>query len=382
MPDNHYSALPRFTKEDVVRYVLVGSATGVYGGPFDTTLGQFNLLPEVFDYVVAGSFKDDTPIIESANVMFHTVRHIFGGSNFLDVSSVDQIKSLWRVAGAGVVHISFSRGIGPMALLLFCRIRKSKTILQTHGMLTSRTSRYHALMDSFVTRPLIPRNSSVIALTSVEERDLINWNPKLSGRIRVIGNPVFATKPELSNLPAEKSAMFIARLHPRKDVLSFGAAAKTSEGNGWKEKYQVLGPDEGDLPALMNQTSGLSNFEYLGSTNQAGVIERLRGCGVFVLTSKDEPWGNVLVAAISLGKPVVVTASSALAEIVKKYDAGLVVSDGDSNAIANAVHHLLEEENYDAYSIKAMKCWKLEFSNELVKVKLLQVYDVIRGTNQ
>jgi glycosyltransferase involved in cell wall biosynthesis len=100
------------------------------------------------------------------------------------------------------------------------------------------------------------------------------------------------------------------------------------------------------------------------------------------LTSKDEPWGNVLVAAISLGKPVVVTASSALAEIVKKYDAGLVVADGDSTAISNAVHHLLEEENYDAYSRNAMKCWKLEFSNELVKVKLLQVYDEIRGTNQ
>jgi glycosyltransferase involved in cell wall biosynthesis len=229
-------------------------------------------------------------------------------------------------------------------------------------------------MDSLLTRPLIPRDSILIALTSVEERDLLKWNTKLSGRIRVVGNPVFATKPELSNIQAEKSAMFIARLHPRKDVLSFGVAAKIAEANGWKEKYLVLGPDEGDLTALMEKTSGLSNFEYLGSTNQAGVIEMLRSCGVFVLTSKDEPWGNVLVAAISLGKPVVVTASSALADIVEKYDAGLVVSDGDSQAIANAVHHLLEKDNYDVYSGNAARCGDAEFENSIVRAKWMKIY--------
>jgi glycosyltransferase involved in cell wall biosynthesis len=365
---------PRFTKKDFVRYVLVGSRAGVYGGPFDTTMAQHRLVPELMDYVVAGSFQDDTPALQIPTVYFHKVRHIFDRKDFLDVSSFEQIKSLWRVAGAGLVHISFSRGIGPMALLLFSRIRRAKIIVQTHGMLTSRASVYHTIIDFFVTRPLIGSKTTVIALTSVEEGDLINWFPKLAARIRIVGNPVSLEPSGLSDSPAEKSAVFIARLHPRKDVLSFGGAAKISEANRWKEKYEVLGPDEGELTALLNVTKGLSNFEYLGSTNQAGALDKLRSCGVFVLPSRDEPWGNVLVEAICLGKPVVVTGSSALAVLVKEYEAGVVVEDGDANAIAEAVHFLLCKDNYEIYSRNASRCGYTEFDNSIVKAKWTQIY--------
>jgi glycosyltransferase involved in cell wall biosynthesis len=366
---------PRFTKKDFVRYVLLGSRTGVYGGPFDTTLAQHQLVPELMNFVVAGSFKNDTPRLDMPTVYFHTVRHVFGRKDFLDVSSFKQLKSLWRIAGAGLVHISFSRGIGPMSLLLLSRIRGCKIILQTHGMLTSRSSKFHALMDAVITRPIIGSKSIIIALTAVEERDLISWNPRLAGRIRIIGNPVSLGEGVFSNNVPEKSAVFIARLHPRKNVLSFCDAAKISEANMWKERYQVLGPDEGDLSAVMKATNSLSNFEYLGSTNQAGVIDRLRDCGVFVLTSRDEPWGNVLVAAISLGKPVVVTKSSALAEIVKNYEAGIVVEDGDSDAIAEAVHFLLSDGNYDLYSSNALRCASLEFDNEVLRTKWEKIYN-------
>jgi len=377
--DEEFAPTPRFTKNDYVRYVLVGSRRGVYGGPFDTTLEQHRLLPALMDYVVAGCFQNDKPKLELPTVFFHPVRHVFGRKDFLDVSSLEQIKALWRVAGAGIVHISFSRGIGAMTLLLFCKFRRAKVILQTHGMLTSRRSVFHDLMDSVITRRILGRKSLIVALTSVESEELLNWYPKLAGRIRVVGNPVQLGSASVSDIQADKSAMFIARLHPRKKVLDFGAAAKIAHAKMWTEQYQVLGPDEGDLDALLMETRGLSNFKYLGSTDQAGVIDRLRSCGVFVLTSRDEPWGNVLVAAICLGKPVVATASSALAGVVKKYEAGLVVEDGDTNAIAVAVHNLLEKDIYPIYSRNAFRCAAKEFNNSRVKAKWQEIYQECSG---
>jgi glycosyltransferase involved in cell wall biosynthesis len=366
---------PKFTKNDVVRYVLLGSSRGLYGGPFDTTLAQHRLVPFYFEHVVAGYFQGDMPKSRGEAVYYHRVRHIFGRNDFFDVSSFEQIVSLWRVAGAGLVHISFARGIGPMVLLLFCHLRKAKVVLQTHGMITSRRSRLHTLLDVSLTRRLIPSDCLVIALTEVEERQLLFWHPKLARRIRIVGNPVLTTDANHSVSEGNETAIFIGRLHARKDVMSFAEASRISELKGWPEKYLVLGPDEGDLEALLHKTSNQKNFEYVGSTNKEGVIERLRACGVFVLTSKDEPWGNVLATAIFIGKPIVLTASSALAGVVESYNAGIVVTDGDANGIADAVHKLLEAKNYEFYSQNAKYCGAMEFSNEKIIKKWLDILE-------
>lgn len=365
----------KFTRNDIVRYVLLGSSKGLYGGPFDTTIAQHKLVPFYFEHVVTGYFAGDMPKIRSGSVYFHRVRHIFGRKDFIDVSSISQIMSLWRVAGAGLVHISFARGLGPMILLVFCRLRQSKVVLQTHGMITSRRSRLHSVLDVLLTRRLIPSDCLVIALTKVEEQALRFWYPKLADRIRVIGNPVLTSELDKFHCGKSLSAIFIGRLHQRKDVISFAEASKLAEHSGWPERYMVLGPDEGDLEALLTLTSDSRNFEYLGSTNQEGVLEKLRTCGVFVLTSRDEPWGNVLATAIFLGKPVVLTSSSALAQLVDSYEAGIVVDDGDAEGIANAVHKILEANNYETFSRNAKICGEKEFSNSAVITKWLEILE-------
>ena len=57
-----------------------------------------------------------------------------------------------------------------------------------------------------------------------------------------------------------------------------------------------------------------------------------------MLTSEAEPWGNVLAIAVTLGVPVVLTASSALAGSLAGDPGVHVVPDGDADAIASAVH--------------------------------------------
>ena len=254
-------------------------------------------------------------------------------------------------------------------------LARKRTVLQPHGMLTVRSSAMHRIFDALITKRLIG-NATFIALTEVEAAQLEKWSPRIRGRVSVMGNP---PPLELADHPASEpsitcDALFVARLHPRKRVLDFADAAARSNGNGWPETYAVVGPDEGDLPHLIARTRVTPNLEYRGATDSAGVLRELERCRVFVLSSLDEPWGNVLVSAICMGKPVVVTASSALAARIAESGAGIVVRDGDPEDIALAVHNLLDPANYASYRLAALRLAESQFSSDRVAEQLMKIY--------
>jgi glycosyltransferase involved in cell wall biosynthesis len=167
-----------------------------------------------------------------------------------------------------------------------------------------------------------------------------------------MGNPL---PPEVSSLmpsssrpfatdqavPAE--ALFVARLHKRKRVDLFIRAAEFAQRMGWSENYVVVGPDDGDLGLVMDAQNRLSNVKYEGTLPATQVTSRVQQCGVFVLPSEREPWGNVLATALGLHKPVVVTRSTALSAAIERFGAGSVVDDDDAASLAHAVHSVLTD---------------------------------------
>ena len=358
-----------------VRYVLLGSDKGLYGGPFDTALSQARLFNYKSPLILFGHFEGDNPVIIGIETSSQKVRHLFGLRSFADLGSFAHFKALWKLSKCDLAHISFARGVSPILFTFFCRIRKSRHILQTHGMMTSRESIAIRLFDLAISGPLMTKASQIIALTSVEKEILGLRFPKLSSRISVVGNPpMLGVKPSTPHIKSNHSVLFAARLHTRKKVLDFAGAAKESFKNGWSENYKVLGPDEGDLSELLRETRGLSNFEYLGVTNSQGVLEKLQESAVFVLCSQDEPWGNVLVAALTLAKPVVVTKSSALSPLVAQFAAGIVVEDGNPMQLARAVHEMLSTEKYAEYSLAAANLAKAHFSGASIRDALEDIY--------
>ena len=62
---------------------------------------------------------------------------------------------------------------------------------------------------------------------------------------------------------------------------------------------------------------------------------------VFVLTSRYEGFGNVLVEAMACGTPVVATASPGTRAIVESGKSGLLVEQQDAGAIADALSSVL-----------------------------------------
>jgi len=249
-----------------------------------------------------------------------------------------------QIRQSDIVHISLARELIPLAAQLLARLYGKQSILQPHGMLTARTSAAHRLVDNFI-RPLIGKRATMIALTEIEAEQLRAWAGNCRPLISVIGNPL----PESSNTDdgggghASSDVLFIARLHRRKRVDTFIAAAANAAANGWRETYAIVGPDGGQIASVEEAAEGATNLFYEGALTPEEVTDRVGRSRVFVLTSENEPWGNVLALALSLHKPVVVSASTALAAEVERFGAGFVVRDGDAIAFSQAIHSLTSD---------------------------------------
>lgn len=371
-------------RKRVLNVVTLASSTGKYGGPYDTSVRQALLASELGcdSTLFAGVLKGDEPEVnidcESLRSSFHRVRRLLPVRGFIGFHSWTAIRALvTEVRNADVVHVSVSRELVPISAVILAVVFRKRMLVQTHGMMTSRTSSMHRLLDLLI-RPLLIGAAGVIALTSTEAEELEAWFHRSSPPISILGNPLpRGLHPRSRDAPSRGDVVFIARLHPRKRVDLFIGAANMSHRNGWDEKYSVVGPDEGDLHLVHSASQDPGNFFYEGTLSSAGVTERVRNCDVFVLSSENEPWGNVLAIAIASGVPVVVPESAALAKRVREYGAGIVVPDNDSTAIAIAVHSLLNSsEKYKTACAGARNFAKLELSLEHQLTELSRLYEL------
>lgn len=346
----------------VLRVVTLASATGRYGGPYDTARRQAILADEAGCEVTlcAGFIGGDRPQYlpnSGPNEGLFRVGQLVPGIGFSGLFSITAARAIVReVRRSDVVHVSYARELVPMYTAIISRIFRKRLVLQPHGMLTSRTSRANTLLDLIVV-PIMRQADLVVALTKQEMTDLMALSGLPAIKFKILGNPIplEVRHPDAPRTASSTSVLFIARLHPRKRVGDFLKAAAIADVEGLTGRYVVIGPDEGELD-LVKQTN-LKNFIYLGAVPGSEVTSHVDDCGVFALVSKNEPWGNVLVTALALGRPVVVTSSSALASEIRRYDAGIVVDDSDPQQIAEAVHSLLVDESL--YRLKSSNALRL-----------------------
>lgn len=130
-------------------------------------------------------------------------------------------------------------------------------------------------------------------------------------------------------------ALMIGRLAPQKD---YDTAIQVA---------RILAPERvaiaviGDGPELSRlqevvQKEGVSNFYFLGA--RSNPFPELANSDLLLLTSLHESFGNVIVEALALGKPVVSTdCPSGPREILDGGRYGALCPVGDAEALANAV---------------------------------------------
>jgi len=107
----------------------------------------------------------------------------------------------------------------------------------------------------------------------------------------------------------------------------------------------------GDGP-LRNQHEELSKslaikdrIEFVGWKNTADVSMYLNGCEIFVLPSRSEPFGIVIIEAMACQKPVVASAVGGIPEIIENGKSGVLVEPDNPDALFNALLTVLKDYN-------------------------------------
>lgn len=134
------------------------------------------------------------------------------------------------------------------------------------------------------------------------------------------------------------------------------------------------GPERENLIELVEQLNISSQVVFLGEGSRERVVSELMQADVFVLSSKYETFGVVLVEALAMGLPVVSTACGGSQDIVREGEDGFLVPVDDIDAMAQTM--LKMKENRSAFDSKSIsESCKNRFSADAYVKSYAYVYN-------
>lgn len=127
------------------------------------------------------------------------------------------------------------------------------------------------------------------------------------------------------------------------------ALAKLPPALHWRLTHIGAGPDLEDLRQRAEQLGLSDRIDWQGARNQDHVLRAMRAADLFVMTSRITADGdrdglpNVLMEAQSQGLPVIATRVSAIPELIRHGETGLLVPPEDTDALGAAIRALARD---------------------------------------
>jgi glycosyltransferase involved in cell wall biosynthesis len=100
-----------------------------------------------------------------------------------------------------------------------------------------------------------------------------------------------------------------------------------------------------DLETLAKTLEISSKVKFLGRKGRPEVAKLILHCEIFVLPSRAEPFGIVLIEAMACRKPVVATMVGGIPEIVENGKNGILVEPDNPKALAEALIAMLQDQD-------------------------------------
>jgi glycosyltransferase involved in cell wall biosynthesis len=274
--------------------------------------------------------------------------------------SIPMLRWLWvNVRAYDLVHVHALFSFAPIAAAYCARRRGIPYVLSPHGVLNvwGRENRRPLLKRTsirYVEAPLI-RDAARVQFTSRREleefrqlaiptaTEVIPLAVSVPGDT---GERDFAPSPELLALQGRPAVLFLARIHPIKnlDMLlqAFAGVVKRHP----TAVLLVAGDGEATLVAGLRQLAfnlGIErHIHWTGFADKALKRWLLERASVFVLPSWSENFGIAAAEAMAAGIPVIVTRGAGIADIVAANRCGLV-AECSVEALQQAIESLFND---------------------------------------
>jgi len=241
--------------------------------------------------------------------------------------------ALWRhlfknVKQYDIVHIQSWWNVLVIIAACICHFKKVKVIISPRGMLSeyifkSNNARAKSIIHKYIGKSALTK-SWFHATANTEAAECRVVIPGWKGFVQ----PNILTLPELIIKNPDNAVftmIFLSRIHPKKGIevllraiaeLEFPVLLKIA-GSG-EEEYIA------ELKTLATQLEIAHQIEWLGWLNREEKFVELMNADLFVLSSYNENFANVVVEALHMGTAVLISAEVALAEFVKENEMGWV----------------------------------------------------------
>lgn len=147
-------------------------------------------------------------------------------------------------------------------------------------------------------------------------------------------------------IPKGEYILTVAKLYPRKglDTLLRAIHALRSPARGYRFVIVGDGPEESRLKSMASELGIESMVLFAGDIKSNIVPALFKHCAFFVLSSRVEPFGIVLLEAMTFEKAIVATAAGGIPEFVQDGHNGLLVAVDDHRALAEGIEKLIRDQ--------------------------------------
>jgi glycogen(starch) synthase len=218
---------------------------------------------------------------------------------------------------------------------------------------------------------ITPRLARILLSEGVEE-----------DRVHVVPpgvNPALFTGPFEDPYPSigRPRVVFIGRLAPQKGVQTLVEAARLLRVPGIQVLLVGDGPQRPTLEREVRRLGISDMVHFFGFVSHERVPAILAHADLLVLPSLYEELGTILLEAMWAGVPIVASRTGGIPEIIDDAVNGLLVSPGDSEALARAIDRLLSSPDL-AYRLgEAARERAKGYDWEVLAERVLEIYRAV-----
>ncbi len=352
-------------KTRIVHVAPYFEAGNPFGGPLSVAINlvrQLNI-DGCYPILLAGTRSRKKQIEGIQSRLFRSFR-IYNNDKITGLFSPNLIS--WIIINRKtilIIHIHLARELNTVISAKIAKFLGIPYVVQTHGMIRKPKNKVEVLFDKLLTKGVI-RNSKATLYLTVDERKRLE-QVESSANFLNFSNSVKSANPRVDFSLKKSEVIFISRLHHKKQPLVFLDIAMEIAIKYPETIFTVIGPDGGDLPAIISRlsSSNLANVNYEGVLNPDDVQGRLSLSTIFVLPTLADVFPMALVEAMAAGCAIVTTSACELSSLVKDNALG-IVTEPVKLEIQNAIEWLLRYPT---------KCQKIGKSAEEYVIKHLDI---------
>jgi glycosyltransferase involved in cell wall biosynthesis len=307
-----------------------------------------------------------------------------------DMGSVKRIATALTALSPDIVHAHSSKA-GLLTHLAVKRSRvNAKTVFSVHNYPSyMNQDSLRRTVSSMAMRGVLEGAAAVIAVSGDIKKYLVESENAEAGKIDVIYNGIdiesFAGYAKKTQGMALRERLGIAKKAP-----VIGAAGRFVPAKGFDVLLNAVPALAGKMPGLKVVIAGSGPLEQklkqqaaslgvLQTVLFTGRVEDLRPyyamSDVFVVPSRSEPFGLIVLEVMALGRPLVATRAGGIPEIVNNRETGLLVTPEDIGQLALAIKsQFMDRKNAAAMAAEALRVVQEKFSIAQTAALTQEVY--------